>query len=355
MSTEFERIRWLSAYLETQKRGRGTVLGVGDDAAAWTPPAGHTTVLSVDVQNEDVHFRRRWFRSHELGRRAMAVSASDLAAMAAHPGTALVSLTLPGRTPESFFRGLFRGIVEEGQDYDLAVVGGNLARGPLSIAITVLGSAPARDLAKRSKARVGDSLFVTGFPGRAGIGRALLDKSDQSRRAAARVCKGAFRTPRARVHQALELCAKVAVHAMIDLSDGLGADLRHLMVASQKETALNATLDLSALESILDGPESAKDRNQRSTTATVADLARSMGLRPSEAALEGGEDYELLFAAPARAESQIKALGRRWNLPVTRIGTLGHGKSQEPNIYLRDGSGKCQRWKPRGFDHFASR
>jgi thiamine-monophosphate kinase len=346
MSTEFQRIRWLTTYLARSRRGPGTVIGVGDDAAAWTPPSGHTTVMSVDVQNVDVHFRTSWFSPVQLGRRALSVAASDLAAMAAQPGIALVSLTFPPDTSDAFFRGLFRGIVEEGRAHGLDTIGGNLANGPLSISITVVGSARKEELVLRSGARHGDRIFVTGRPGRAGVGRALLARDFRSSCASTRACLNAFRAPTARLSLARQLRDAIPIHAMIDISDGLAADLRHVLdagTARRKTKALRAILDTSLLETLFDGPTK--------RDPSVCEIAREVNLEPIDAVMAGGEDYELLFVAPRQAESTINSLASKWEVPVTCIGRVESGKV---GVFLKTGDAGPRRWTGRGFDHFAT-
>ena len=345
MPTEFQRIRWLTNVLRRHQRAAGSVLGVGDDAAAWTPPEGHTTVMSVDVQNEGVHFRRPGMSATQVGRRAMAVAASDLAAMAAHPGVALVSMTLPEDLPEAYFKSAFRGMVTEAESCGMEIIGGNLAGGALSISITVIGSAPVNQLVRRSGARVGDAIFVTGRPGRAAIGRDLLLGRPGKATPASRACIGAFCSPKARIAEALRLREAIPIHAMIDISDGLAADLRHLLEASSKRsgsTNLRAVLDAATLEDMLDGSVP--------RGPTVLEVARDRQLEPMDLVLNGGEDYELLFLVAARARSRVARLCSDWETPVTCIGHVERGPC---GVFLQTGDAKKHRWTERGFDHFA--
>lgn len=347
MTSELERLRWLSEWTERHgNRSANVPIGIGDDAAAWSPPPGDSVVLSVDVQVEGVHFRREWLSPYELGRRAIDVSASDLAAMAARPGGVLLALNVSQETPEADFRELFRGLAERAREHDLAILGGNLSRGPLSISVTVVGSAPAERLLRRDGAREGDAIYVTGQPGRAGLGRALLERAppERSRVEGALEAEAIrrFVAPQARLKEAPALREKFDPHAMIDLSDGLAADLSHVLTASAPGAGkpLGAILDRRALRAVLEGSGPGEEASDGFTT-----LASRLGLDPLTAVLEGGEDYELLFTASPR-----ELAPREEELPVTQIGEIIAGAGD--GELLISGDGTTTRWEVSGFDHY---
>lgn len=346
MTSETERIRWLSDIVARDSApasGRGvgasgTWVGVGDDAAVWRPPEHHGVVLTVDVQVEGTHFRRDWLTARELGRRALEVAGSDLAAMAAEPGGILVSLTLPPEEDESYFRELWLGIAEAAGGHDLVILGGNLARGPLTIGITAVGSVPPDRVIRRGGAGVGDAILVGGYPGRAALGRELLLGGRRDSAPVAEAARSAFRSPRARLLEALELVKRAMPTAMIDVSDGVGIDLAHVLGASGN---VRAVLDAGRLRQALagDGPDGAAWR----------ELSRSLGRDLADAVLSGGEDYELLFTMNQEAATRLEQAPPGRHGRITRIGRLEHGKGE----ILVEEEGRQGPWTPAGFDHFS--
>jgi thiamine-monophosphate kinase len=334
-SLEFDRIRWLDGITRRISPGGscGRVhLAIGDDAALWTPPAGCAAVLTVDVQVEGIHFRSGWLRPEEIGARAVAASASDLAAMAARPGGILLALTIPRGTPESTFRALYRGALEEARRSGLEVLGGNLSSGPLQLSVTAVGAVRPGEAVARGGARPGDGIYVTGWPGRSRIGRGVLE-APAAGRPGERACLRAFKAPRARIREALWIAGRFRPRAMVDISDGLALDLSHILEMSPSlGKRPGAVLDLPAIGALLED-------------GGAGGLARSLGLNPIEAALTGGEDYELLFAAASGPAGRAAAgFRRRFGIPLTRVGTV----VKDPGIRSSDG-GKI---RAGGFDHF---
>ena len=339
---EFDLIRWLERATGRAARGGPrptgrTILGIGDDAALWQPPAGHAVVLTVDAQVEGIHFRRGWLAPGEIGARAVSVSASDLAAMAARPAGILLDITLPRGRPESFFRALYRGALAEARRLGLAVLGGNISAGPLQVSVTSTGAARPGGVLTRAGARPGDGIYVTGWPGRASIGLALLASRRRARSraagAAVKRCLRAFISPRARIAEALEIARTIRPRSMIDLSDGLTQDLGHILERSSGRRG--AVLDEQAICGLIG-------------EGGVAGLCGRLRIDPLAAALGGGEDYELLFTAPpGRTERAARAFRRRFGIPITRIGTVIDGEG----LFLKCFDGP-QRIEPRGYDHF---
>jgi thiamine-monophosphate kinase len=335
-SLEFDRIRWLDGITRRiSPRGScGRVhLGIGDDAALWAPPAGCAAVLTVDVQVEGTHFRRGWLRPGEIGARAVAASASDLAAMAARPGGLLLAFTLPRETPETFFRAIFRGALAEARRSGLEILGGNLSSGPLQLSVTAVGAVRPGEAVARDGARPGDGIYATGWPGRSRIGRAVLEASSAAGSRGAPGCLRAFRAPRARIREGLWIARTIRPRAMVDISDGLALDLSHILEKSPyRRKPPGAVLDISAIGTLLE--EGGAGR-----------LAHSLGLDVLEATLAGGEDYELLFTAPpGPAERTAARFRRRFGIPLTRVGTV----VVDGGIRSRDGAPI----RAGGFDHF---
>lgn len=302
--------------LTPRLRDPSVLLGPGDDAAV-VRPGGRPLVLTIDTLVEGVHFRRDWLTPRALGRRALAVNASDAAAMGATPRWILVALEAPGTLPVSYADGLVAGIVDEAAAYGAVLVGGNVTAGRrLAITIALVAQAEGR-IARRSGARPGDGLWVTGVLGRTGA-------AVRARRAGRRASLPAL--PRRVV--AGRLLARVA-SAMIDVSDGLLQDCGHLCRASGVGAEIRAA-DLP-----------------------LAPACRtSLRARAATFAARAGEDYELVVAIPRAREAALARLVPRLGCRLTRIGRLVRGR---PVVRLLDADGTAVRLDRGGFDHFRRR
>jgi thiamine-monophosphate kinase len=294
------------------------VLGIGDDAALLAPPAGHWLVAAQDTLNEGVHFAPGSAPA-DLGWKALAVNLSDLAAMAATPAWALLSLSLP-RADAGFVDAFVDGFMALAAEHAVALVGGDTTRGPLSISVALHGFvAPGREL-RRAGARLGDEVWVTGTPGDAA--------------AALRLGREAPAALRARLERPLpRLAAGRALagiaHACIDVSDGLLADLGHVLAAS----GVGAEIELARL------PLSA------ALEAALADPAARWHCQ-----LAGGDDYELCFTAPADRHAAVRAALAAAATAGTVIGRIVAGG--DCRVIAADG----RDWTPpaRGYQHFGS-
>lgn len=285
--------------------------GIGDDAAVLAPPSGELLVASTDASVEEVHFRREWLTAEEVGYRAATAALSDLAAMAAAPAGLLVALAVPPAWDDAL-RELARGLGRAANAARCKIIGGNVTRASeLSITTTVLGS--ARDPIGRSGARPGDLVFVTGRLG--GPARALAAwRHGQQPEGADRA---RFAAPIARLDEARWLAAEGA-RAMIDISDGLAADAAHLAVASGVTLALDA-----------------------------GDVPCIPGAITAQA-IESGEEYELIIAAPPGAALDGVEFERRFGIPLTRFGVV---VAQVPGTAVQWRDGRVD--SPRGHDHFS--
>lgn len=325
---EFELIDRIASVLD---RGDARFpLTIGDDAAVVHPRSGYELVWTIDALVEGVHFRREWLSAAELGRRALAVNLSDLAAMGASPLGALVSVAVPASWNSADIVAIHRGIGRCGSEFDCALLGGNIARTRgrsegLELHVSVLGEVPAGKALLRSGARPGDELWVSGRVGEAHRGlRSLMGKGEAPKSAVTR-----WRKPLPRIALGEALRESGAVGTAIDLSDGLLADLGHVLKASG---GLGAELDVSRLPV------------QREAKAA----ARSGDLAELEALLSGGEDYELLFIAPAAKAGVVESAARRARTPVTRIGRI----AKEPGVVLWIGKGRAVECRgPGGWRH----
>lgn len=310
---EFDRVRAIAAALG------GRAQGLGDDCALL-PGQGGTLAVSTDASVEGVHFRLDWLSHEEVGWRAAAAALSDLAAEGAEPAGLLAAVMLPAHAGEPELVALMRGVAEAGGAAGAPVLGGDLTAGPVwGVTITVLGWAAAP--VTRGGARPGDGLWVTGALGGA---RAALEVWRRGASPGAEA-RRAFARPEPRVAAGRWL-AEHGARALIDLSDGLGADAGHLAAASGVRVEI-------ALEQV---PVSG---------STVAEAQR-LGVSVQQFAAEGGEDYELLAALPeAFGPDDALRFERATGLALTRIGEVRRGRGVHAAL--------AGRAVPlRGYDHF---
>ncbi len=316
----------IERYFLRRGAGRADVrIGIGDDAAVLRVPRDQELALTTDVQVEGVHFLPT-ISPQALGHRALAVNLSDIAAMGAEPSWMLLSLVLP-RVQQRWLREFSRALAALAVREHVALVGGNLSRGPLSITIMLAGLVPSGTALRRDGARPDDDLYVSGTLGDSAGGLELSRRRAPLRTAAARALRRRFERPQARV--ALGRALRGLATACIDVSDGLYVDARRLLAASN----CSATLEAPAL------PLSAA-------------LRQLYGPRALTLALTGGEDYELCFTAPARHRGALTRLARRLRLRISRIGRLRGGPGE---LELRglDGNSVTQ-FSALAFDHFGA-
>ena len=313
---------------------RSVVLGIGDDCAILRPPRGAEILVTTDFSLEDRHFRRDLHPATSAGHRCLARGLSDLAAMGAKPMAAFLSLALPSELLKStksrrWTAEFFGGMDSLARQYDTPLAGGDTSESPggLILAdIILIGSAPAGRSLRRSGARPGDALYVTGSLGGADAElKALLHSGRRSRAKAGGDHPHLFPRPRLGVGSAL-LRRRLAT-AAIDLSDGLSTDLTHLCTSSRVRAEIDAaSLPLHPLAARLPADEAL------------------------HAALNGGEDYELLFSAPAKIRMPARIAG----VPITRIGSLSPQSKKKPVITLRHADGDTTAVEPAGWEHFTS-
>lgn len=316
---EFEIIR---TYFATQPVTRADVtLGIGDDAALLRVPAGQELVATTDTLVAGVHFLDDADPA-DLGYRALAVNLSDLAAMGAEPAWTTLSLTLPAADPR-WLEAFCRGFYELTREFGVQLVGGNLARGPLNITVGAYGHAAAGAALRRSGASVGDVIYVTGVLGDAAL--ALNHRLGRHRLEA-----GAFESvrvrldrPLPRVRQGLRL--RGIASAAIDISDGLLADLGHVLEASR----VGARIELARL------PLSPVYRSVRA----------QVGWEP---ALAQGDDYELCFTVSPGRIAALEALVPEFGCSVARVGEI----VAQSGLTMWDESGEQYVARRAGHDHF---
>jgi thiamine-monophosphate kinase len=319
MRGEFDIIE---RYFKRAVRDPTVVLGIGDDAAVLE--TNGRTAITVDTLVAGVHFLDGIPPKH-LGYRALAVNLSDLAAMGAEPRWCTLALTLP-RADDAWLEAFAAGFFELAERHGVSLIGGNLARGPLAVTVTALGTVEASATLTRAGGRPGDDVYVTGTLGDGAAGIALI----KQRVAAApgspeAALEQRFYRPTPRVAEGRAL--RTLASAAIDVSDGLVADLGHLCAAS----ACGAVVDTQ------DVPLSAE-------LAAVCPAQLAL-----DYALTGGDDYELCFSAPRERAGAIEAVLAAVGTPVQRIGRLVAGSGVQA---VRNG--EAVDLVRRGYEHFRS-
>jgi len=289
--------------------------GIGDDCALLQVPHSHQLLVTTDFSLEGVHFQRKWHPPESVGHRCLTRGLSDIAAMGGEPVAAFLSLALPARLSQRWVDGFLRGFLGLAKKYRVPLAGGDTAQSPAGVLadIVVVGSAPKGTAVLRSGARPGDSLYVTGELGGSALLLERLLRGSLKKVQPRRYPAHFFPMPRLVAGGALRE-RKLAV-AMIDLSDGLSTDLRHLC----DESGVGARIYAEKLP-VAGGPANLRF------------------------ALHGGEDYELLFAARGKVPARIGGA------PLTRIGEIRRGRK----IVLVEG-GRERGLPAMGWEHFVRR
>jgi len=304
-------------------------VGIGDDAAVVEPERNRLEVLSVDALVEGIHFDRAFTPPGAIGHRALAANLSDLAAMGAEPRLCLLSIALPASLPVSDFDQMAGGIVALAVRHRLHVAGGNLTRspGPLVIDITVVGTVKRRQVLRRSGARPGDDLYVSGSIGAAAAGLGMLKAKGLEACTVENPCAARYLYPEPRLRLGLLVARTQAAHAGMDLSDGLADGVHQLAEAS----GVGAIVDADALP--------------------VEPAARAWfdqhGEDAVSAALTGGDDYELLLAVHPKAGRRLAEARRHGGVALTKIGVC----TDDPAVLLKRRDTEPEPL-PKGFHHF---
>ncbi len=301
---------------------RRAALGVGDDCALLNVDAGQQLAVSSDMLVEGRHFLST-VAPERLGHKALAVNLSDLAACGAEPLGFTLALALP-RGDETFAAGLARGLFALADAHGIELVGGDTTAGPLNLCITVFGQVPPGQALLRSGARPGDELWVSGTLGDARLALEVFRGTVSLPGGAFDTVRRAMELPQPRV--ALGLALRGVASSAIDLSDGLLGDLAHVL----QRSGMGAQVQLGAL------PRSAV-------------LAAQPAALQQQCLLAGGDDYELLFTAPAARRADVLAAAQRTGVAVTRCGFI----TGEPALQVLDAEGRVLQTGLRGFDHFA--
>jgi len=319
MASEFDIITQFFTHTFPQRAE--VLLGIGDDAAVCHVPAGYQLVISVDTFVEDVHFIAGT-DPEDIAYKALAVNLSDMAAMGATPAWMTLALTTP-TGDESWLQRFSMGLRSLAQYHNVALIGGDTTRGHLTISIQIMGLIPAQQALSRAGAKVGDQIYVTGTLGDAGLGLAIAQQRQHvSNSEEADYLVNRLHRPTSRVEIGCAL--RTIAHSAIDISDGLAADLQHILTASN----VGATVYGDKL------PLSTALRNNFSDKKAI------------HTALTAGDDYELCFTVPpAHCEKLEQALQGQ---PYTLIGEMTASNS----LQCVDEEGAVICLEKAGYQHF---
>lgn len=296
-----------------------TVFGVGDDCAVLRPPADQLLLVTTDTLVEQVHFLAGT-DPESLGHKSLAVNLSDLAAMGATPKWITLALTLP-EVNETWLEAFARGFSSLAERYGVELIGGDTTRGPLSICVQALGTAPAGGVLYRSKARPGDRIYLTGTVGDAGL---ALKKMKGSPADCPQALRERLERPEPRV-EAGRMIGGLA-SACIDVSDGFTADLGHLLLASQ----VGATVNWNQIP--------------------LSDAVRRYVSANNDFSLPlcAGDDYELCFTVPPNREQELIRRVAALPHPCHRVGTI----DRKPGLRIEDLEGASDLCL-KGYEHFS--
>jgi thiamine-monophosphate kinase len=294
--------------------------GIGDDCAVLAVPTGHEALITTDLSLEGVHFRREWHPPDAVGYRCLARGLSDIAAMAGDPIAAFLSLAVPVNLPQHWIDRFLDGFLRLAKSLRVTLAGGDVAESPTGILadIIVLGSVPRGAAILRSGARPGDAIYVTGELGGSAAAVQMLLSRQKKYLKSGDYPRHFYPAPRVAV--ARELRQQKLPSAMIDISDGLSTDLEHIC----EESRVGAVLEGAAI------PLAKVGREQREVNLLLA--------------LHGGEDYELLFTAPAGRRVPARIAGVR----ITKVGHV----VRRPGIKLTRADGTMEPLLATGWQHF---
>jgi thiamine-monophosphate kinase len=299
-----------------------TELGVGDDAALLRVSPGMELAVSTDMLVNGTHFLPD-ADPFQLGHKTLAVNLSDMAAMGAQPRWATLAIALPN-VDEAWLEKFSSGFFALADQHGVELIGGDTTRGPLNLCVTIMGEVPQSGALLRSGAHTGDEIWVSGRLGDAALALAHLQGRTALPDAEFAACAQALHQPQPRV--ALGLVLRGLANSAIDISDGLLADLGHILEASE----VGAQIDLIKLPVSLSASKN---------------LDQLLGI---QCVLAGGDDYELCFTVPVAHHAEILRISAKLDLPLTCIGKIVAGQG----CIVHDAAGKPLKLEDSGYDHF---
>ncbi len=306
--------------------------GIGDDCAIMPLDGEYEQVVTTDLLVEEIHFLKASITPLALGHKSLAVNLSDIAAMGAVPVGSFLSLAIPEGTSVEYLDAFMEGYYQLSKKYGVALLGGDTTRSPdrLVINVCVIGRAPKGCSRLRSMAKPGDVVAVTGHLGNSGGGlRMILGKLNVD--AVSQSLLDAHNLPQPAIEEGHWLAGQAGVHAMMDLSDGMVSDLRHIL----KSSAVSATIEMDRLP----------------VSEALRSSAQKFGWNPLELAASGGEDYELLITVAKTDWDKIQSAFRlQFGKPLYPVGQISSG---EPHITWLN-QGREVDFSSAGFNHFKS-
>ncbi|MBI2548757.1 thiamine-phosphate kinase [Candidatus Woesearchaeota archaeon] len=320
---EFELIKHVTKAV----RHPDVLIGIGDDCAVLKQKndPNNYLLLTTDTLIEDVHFSFHWYTPEQVGKKAIEVNVSDIAAMGGRPLYALVAASFPQETNVKTIKRLMDGVYFSAEKHGIAIVGGNTTQShALMITLTLVGEVHQKNLCLRSAAQEGDLLCITGTLGESAAGLAILQQYGLKTVKDKRWDVQQHLEPTARLREGQELARK-GMHAMIDISDGLGSEIRHICTQSKVGAII--------------------DKEKIPLSETTKQFAAILNKDAYTFALTGGEDYELLFTVE---EHILGELQKTIKTPVTVIGKI---LPKSKGVHLLDGKKKIP--LPKGWDHFS--
>ena len=321
MPSEFDLIR---RYFTSP--APSAILGVGDDAALVKATKGKVLAISTDMLVSGTHFFAD-ANPYKLGQKSLSVNLSDMAAMGATPRWATLALALPAANT-TWLGAFARGFFKVARAYQVDLVGGDTTRGPLAISVTLIGEVAAGKALQRGGAKAGDEIWVSGDLGEAALGLLHLQGRIALTRREASRCELALHAPIARVALGQKLSGIAS--SAIDISDGLLADLGHLL----EQSKVGAEIEFAAI------PRSDALQKYLAQTGTHKLVVNAL--------MAGGDDYELCFTAPASKRLKLLKLAQALKMPLTCIGKI----TARSGLSVRDATGKKMRLPRKGYDHF---
>ena len=307
-------------------------VGIGDDTASFRPREGYEQLITCDSLVEGRHYLPDYITPQDLGRRAMVMNLSDIGAMGGQPLYALVSLGLKADMPVTDIEAVYHGFITELNPFGASIIGGNITKtmDATFIDITLIGEVERDKIMRRSTARVGDAVLVTGYPGQAAAGLKLMLGSKPTKNLQKHPLVKAFNLPSHRVKEGQAVANSRLASAMIDTSDGFLGDLGHIC----QESGVGALLN----------------QDKFPISENLREGASQLDLDPQELFLQESDDYELIITCPPEHASQIRTvINSVSDVPVTEVGRITDATGQF-QLILPDGS--RLHVTPAGWDHF---
>ena len=310
-----------------------TVLGIGDDCAAFQPRPGYDLLVTCDAMVENRHYLPRFISPHDMGRRAMVLNISDVGAMGGRPRYALVSLGLRASTLLKDVEAIYHGFLVELNPFHGFIIGGNVTGTEDAdfIDITLIGEVETGKMVRRSTAKPGDVILVTGYPGQSAAGLSILLEAEPGGDGHDSPLVTAYQRPTHRAVEGHAVARTGLAHAMIDTSDGLLGDLGHICI----ESGVGAVLDEARLP----------------ISNILRQFAEKSGRNPMDYVLKDSDDYELMITCAREHVSGIRdAIAGKSAVPVAEIGTITDDRG---GISLKSHSGISRFAGSSGWDHFS--